>query len=266
VRAANSYGAAAPAVPVKDTVKIVQGGVVSQTPDRTTLQAVQTPQVFDFDLLRAALKNAAEKEIPITDDCSVVEAMGMSVKIVEDEGYASQGAFKLLEAIKSFNLDLSGKDTADIGCSNGGFTDVLLRNNVRTVVAIDVAECDLPERILNDKRVHFIQQNARDLTLDKFVEFVCSDVSFISLKHVLPTIHRILTKDGEAVVLIKPQFELDKSKLSKKGIVLAEKDRQHAIDLVKTYALQCGFSILGITTSPIFYENKNIEYLLHIKK
>jgi 23S rRNA (cytidine1920-2'-O)/16S rRNA (cytidine1409-2'-O)-methyltransferase len=191
---------------------------------------------------------------------------GMSVKIVEDEGYASQGAFKLLEAIKSFNLDLSGKDTADIGCSNGGFTDVLLRNNVRTVVAIDVAECDLPERILNDKRVHFIQQNARDLTLDKLVEFVCSDVSFISLKHVLPTIHRILTKDGEAVVLIKPQFELDKSKLSKKGIVLAEKDRQHAIDLVKTYALQCGFSILGITTSPIFYENKNIEYLLHIKK
>ena len=85
VRAANTYGAAAPAVPVKDTVKVVQGGLVKETPDRSTLYAVQTPQVFDFDLLRGALKKAEDAGAHVTDDCSAVERLGMSVKIVEGD-------------------------------------------------------------------------------------------------------------------------------------------------------------------------------------
>ena len=85
VRAAHSYGAAAPAVPVKDTIKTVKGSVVKDTPDRATLQAVQTPQVFDFDLLRGALKKAAADGAAVTDDCSAVERLGMSVKIVEGD-------------------------------------------------------------------------------------------------------------------------------------------------------------------------------------
>ena len=85
IRAANSYGAAAPAIAVKDTIKVVRGGVVDHTPDRATLQAVQTPQVFDFDLLRGAMKHAQEQGAQVTDDCSCVELMGMSVKIVEGD-------------------------------------------------------------------------------------------------------------------------------------------------------------------------------------
>ncbi|MBQ4600496.1 MAG: 2-C-methyl-D-erythritol 4-phosphate cytidylyltransferase [Oscillospiraceae bacterium] len=85
VRAANTYGAAAPAIPVKDTIKVVSGGMVSSTPERKTLQAVQTPQVFDFDLLRGALKKAKEDGAEVTDDCSAVERLGMSVKIVEGD-------------------------------------------------------------------------------------------------------------------------------------------------------------------------------------
>lgn len=85
VRAANSYGAAAPAIPVKDTIKAVAGGIVKETPDRKSLQAVQTPQVFDVDLLRCALKKAADDNAEITDDCSAVERLGMSVKIVEGD-------------------------------------------------------------------------------------------------------------------------------------------------------------------------------------
>ena len=85
IRAGNSYGAAAPAIPVKDTIKIAKGGVVESTPERKNLYAVQTPQVFDFDLLRGALKKAWEEKLPITDDCSAVEAMGMAVKLVEGE-------------------------------------------------------------------------------------------------------------------------------------------------------------------------------------
>ncbi len=85
IRAANTYGAAAPAIPVKDTIKVVKGGVVEQTPDRSTLFAVQTPQVFDFDLLRGALKKAEQEQLQVTDDCSAVEQMGMRVKIVEGD-------------------------------------------------------------------------------------------------------------------------------------------------------------------------------------
>lgn len=85
VRAANTYGAAAPAIPVKDTIKVVQGGIVKETPDRASLQAVQTPQVFDFDILRGALKKAKQDGAQVTDDCSAVERMGMAVKIVEGE-------------------------------------------------------------------------------------------------------------------------------------------------------------------------------------
>lgn len=85
VRAANSYGAAAPAVPVKDTIKVVKGGLVEKTPERATLQGVQTPQVFDFDLLRGALKKAQEEKAALTDDCSAVERLGMQVKIVEGD-------------------------------------------------------------------------------------------------------------------------------------------------------------------------------------
>ena len=85
VRAANSYGAAAPAIAVKDTIKVVQGGIVKETPDRSSLRAVQTPQVFDFDLLRGALKKAKLDGLTLTDDCSAVEHMGMSVKIVDGD-------------------------------------------------------------------------------------------------------------------------------------------------------------------------------------
>ena len=85
VRAAHTYGAAAPAVPVKDTIKVVTGGVVSSTPDRSTLRAVQTPQVFDLDLLKGALKKAKEDGAEVTDDCSAVERLGMSIKIVEGD-------------------------------------------------------------------------------------------------------------------------------------------------------------------------------------
>ena len=85
VRAAHTYGAAAPAIPVKDTIKVVEGGIVKETPDRSCLQAVQTPQVFDFDLLRGALKQAKLDEAEVTDDCSAVERLGMTVKIVEGD-------------------------------------------------------------------------------------------------------------------------------------------------------------------------------------
>jgi 2-C-methyl-D-erythritol 4-phosphate cytidylyltransferase len=101
VRAAHSYGAAAPAIPVKDTIKAVQGGIVTNTPDRKTLYAVQTPQVFDIDLLNGALQKAKEDKAEITDDCSAVERIGMSVKIVE-------GDERNIKITTPFDLKLAG--------------------------------------------------------------------------------------------------------------------------------------------------------------
>lgn len=186
---------------------------------------------------------------------------------VADDGYASQGAYKLEEAFARFGLNVDNKICADIGCSNGGFTDCLLRHGAELVYAVDVAECALHPSLLENGKVEFIRANARELPRDfNKVDFVCSDVSFISLKLVLPEIFRILKSDGEAVVLVKPQFELDKSALGKSGIVTNEKLRLRALDGIKACAISLGFQILNVAVSPIRYQNKNVEYLLLLKK
>lgn len=189
------------------------------------------------------------------------------IEIVNDENYASQGAYKLEKAFGDFPLDVNGKNCADIGCSNGGFTDCLLRHGAKHVLAVDVADCALDAKLLESGKVDFLKANARELpkNLEK-VDFLCSDVSFISLKYVLQSMFDLLKNGGEAVVLVKPQFELDKSALTKSGIVTDEKLRKRAVESVKSYAISVGFEILDLSTSPIRYENKNVEYLLYLKK
>lgn len=189
------------------------------------------------------------------------------IEIVNDENYASQGAYKLEKAFDDFSLDINSKNCADIGCSNGGFTDCLLRHGAKHVLAVDVADCALDAKLLESGKVDFFKANARELpkNLEK-VDFLCSDVSFISLKYVLQSMFDLLKNGGEAVVLVKPQFELDKSALTKSGIVTDEKLRKRAVESVKSYAISVGFEILDLSTSPIRYENKNVEYLLYLKK
>ena len=189
------------------------------------------------------------------------------IEIVNDENYASQGAYKLEKAFDDFSLDVNSKNCADIGCSNGGFTDCLLRHGAKHVLAVDVADCALDAKLLESGKVDFLKANARELpkNLEK-VDFLCSDVSFISLKYVLPSMFDLLKNGGEAVVLVKPQFELDKSALTKSGIVTDEKLRKRAVESVKSYAISVGFEILDLSISPIRYENKNVEYLLYLKK
>lgn len=189
------------------------------------------------------------------------------IEIADDENYASQGAYKLEKAFDDFSLDVNGKNCADIGCSNGGFTDCLLRHGAKHVLAVDVADCALDSKLLESGKVDFLKANARELPkiLEK-VDFLCSDVSFISLKYVLQSMFDLLKNGGEAVVLVKPQFELDKSALTKSGIVTDEKLRKRAVESVKSYAISVGFEILDLSISPIRYENKNVEYLLYLKK
>ena len=208
-------------------------------------------------LLRGKVMTKSSLDVGENDD----------IEIVNDENYASQGAYKLEKAFDDFSLDVNGKNCADIGCSNGGFTDCLLRHGAKHVLAVDVADCALDSKLLESGKVDFLKANARELpkNLEK-VDFLCSDVSFISLKYVLQSMFDLLKNGGEAVVLVKPQFELDKSALTKSGIVTDEKLRKRAVESVKSYAISVGFEILDLSTSPIRYENKNVEYLLYLKK
>ncbi len=206
-------------------------------------------------------------------DGKIIKKTGLDVdnscdiSILKDCGYASQGAYKLEEAFNTFHIDVKDKRCVDLGCSNGGFTDCLLRHGACSVLAIDVADCALESFLLDSGKVTFLKANARELPsgIGQY-DFVCGDLSFISQKHVLPSVNTLLKNGGEAVMLIKPQFELDKSALNKSGIVSDEKLRLRAIDLVKSYAKSSGFEILSLATSPIRYENKNVEYLIHLLK
>ena len=189
------------------------------------------------------------------------------VEIVEDNHFASQGAYKLEEAFKLFDLDVKGKYCIDIGCSNGGFCDVLLRHGAERILAVDVAECALEQTILNSNKVEFLRANARELPIKaNAFDFCSGDVSFISLKYILNEVFRVLKSTGEAVLLVKPQFELDKSALDKNGIVKNEKLRKRALDEVVAFAKSVGFEIVETGTAPIRFQNKNIEYLLRLKK
>ena len=189
------------------------------------------------------------------------------VKILADEGYASQGAYKLEKGLTVFGIDVEELTCADIGCSNGGFTDVLLRHGAASVLAVDVGECALPKAILEDVRVKFLKANARALPrdLDK-VDFACTDVSFISLKLILGELYALLKDGGSAIVLVKPQFEAGASALNKSGIVKSDASRRGAVDGVKKFAESVGFTVAGEDTAPIRYADKNIEYLLYLKK
>lgn len=194
----------------------------------------------------------------VPEDCNVA--------ILQDDNYASQGAYKLAEALRAFSIDLSGADCADIGCSNGGFTDLMLRRGAKSVLAVDVGECALPESILADSRVTFLKANARELPPTKDKDFLSADLSFISLTLVLPAFFGVLKEGGKAVLLVKPQFEAGRSALSKKGIVLSEKERAKAVEKVASSAETIGFKVLGSTPSPVMYEDKNREYLLLLEK
>ena len=191
------------------------------------------------------------------------------ITLDEISQWAGRGAKKLLRAFEVFNLNVENKICADFGASTGGFTDVLLKNNAKKVYAIDVGYGQLIWRLANDKRVIVMDRtNARYLTRGNFpdvIEFACCDVSFISLKLILPVIDDILNSEGQAVVLIKPQFEAGREKISN-GVVKDKKIHIAVIeDIVNFIREKTNFYIAGLTHSPIKGAEGNIEFLCYLK-
>ena len=187
-------------------------------------------------------------------------------------GYASSlGSIKLQFALKKANyIAVKGKRCLDIGASNGGFCDVLLDHGAEKIIALDVGECALPERLIADDRIIVRDRtNARNITpncLPYLPEIITVDVSFISLTQILPAAYECLAPGGNAICLIKPQFESGKQALSKKGIVINKKDEQKAIDKIKNCAETLGFTAIDHFPAPHPFEDKNQEYLIILQK
>lgn len=181
--------------------------------------------------------------------------------------YVGRGGLKLEGALSAFSLELSGLVCLDIGSSTGGFTDCMLQNGAARVYAVDVGTDQLHEKLRADSRVVVMEQtDIRTAELPEKVDFIGTDVSFISLKAVIPHIDRLLKDGGRAVALIKPQFEAGRSALNKKGIVKDEKTRRKVVEDITEFAEQCGFKVAGIADSPIHGGDGNIEYLMCIEK
>lgn len=184
--------------------------------------------------------------------------------------YVSRGGFKLEQAMKEFPISLEGKICMDIGASTGGFTDCMLQNGAEKVYSIDVGYGQLAWKLRTDERVINMERtNFRYVTEEEIpdpIDFSSVDVSFISLKIILPVLRERLAPEGQAVCLIKPQFEAGRENVGKKGVVRDLKIHENVVRDITDFALENGFSLLGLTYSPIKGPEGNIEYLMYIEK
>lgn len=181
--------------------------------------------------------------------------------------FVSRGGLKLAGALKDFNLTVKGLTALDVGASTGGFTDCLLQNGVKKVFAVDVGYGQLAWKIRKDPKVITIEKkNARYLTvsdLGETIDLAVVDLSFISVKLVLPAIISVLKREGRIIALIKPQFEVGKGEVGKGGIVRDTKKHIKVLNDISRFAKDAGLNVLGDTQSPVAGAKGNIEYFLH---
>ena len=184
--------------------------------------------------------------------------------------YVSRGGLKLEKALRDFGVKPEGYVCSDSGASTGGFTDCLLQQGAKKVFAIDVGYGQLDWKIRSDPRVVVMERtNVRYVTpeqLGEQLDLSVIDVSFISLKIVMPVVKTFLKETGQVVCLIKPQFEAGKDKVGKKGVVREPETHKEVLDNFLLLAQETGFSVLGLTFSPVKGPEGNIEFLAHLTR
>ncbi|MDE6092196.1 MAG: TlyA family RNA methyltransferase, partial [Ruminococcus sp.] len=188
----------------------------------------------------------------------------------EQELYVGRGALKIEKAMAEFGLDFSGKVCLDIGASTGGFTDFMLKNGAKKVFAVDVGHDQLAKSLRNDSRVVNLEgTDIRKVTVEMLggsVDFISADVSFISLKMILPKLCELLEDAANAVVLIKPQFEAGKKDIGKHGIVRDKKVHERVLSEIDASVAGAGLLAVNYTFSPVKGGSGNIEYLAELRK
>ena len=189
--------------------------------------------------------------------------------IKRQRNYVARSAHKLLTACDCFKLSFDGKTVVDLGASTGGFCQVLLEKGASKVYAVDIGTAQLhPSIKVNPRIINMEHTNARYLKADDFdgkIDAVTADLSFISIKTILPAISLILSNGGEAIVLIKPQFEAGPASLNKSGVVLDRKIHLRVLKEVIEVAAEYDFGVRGLAFSGLSGESGNREYLLYLE-
>jgi 23S rRNA (cytidine1920-2'-O)/16S rRNA (cytidine1409-2'-O)-methyltransferase len=188
------------------------------------------------------------------------------IKIREPLKYVSRGGYKLEGALDTFQIDVVGKTCADVGASTGGFTDCLLQRGAKRVYALDVGYGQIAWKLRTDRRVIVMDRiNARYLeSLPELVELAASDVSFISVTQILPSIKRLLQPRGQVVALIKPQFEAGRDQVGKGGIVRDVQVHRSVVEKIARYAMDNDWRVIGLCRSPIAGMDGNVEFFCHL--
>ncbi len=210
-------------------------------------------------------KTVSKPSFDVSDGCSVsIEG--------EQLRYVGRGGLKLEKALDVFGISLAERVCIDVGASTGGFTDCMLQNGAAYVYAVDVGHGQLDKKLINDERVLNMEKtNILELSVEDFPKsptFISADVSFVSLKRILPKLRELLPESGEAAVLIKPQFEAGKANIGKNGIVKDRKVHAAVLEDMVSFCRSIGFETAGLTHSPITggsVTDGNIEYLAYLK-
>jgi 23S rRNA (cytidine1920-2'-O)/16S rRNA (cytidine1409-2'-O)-methyltransferase len=205
---------------------------------------------------------------PVTKAGAQIEREAEVALIGPDHPYVGRGGLKLAHALDTFHIDVAGREGLDIGASTGGFTDVLLQRGATRVIALDVGHGQIDWKLRQDPRVVVVEHfNARNLTpadLSGPVDIVVIDVSFISLRQVLPVVPPLLRPGADVVALVKPQFEAGRSEV-RKGVIHDQTVRDRVLDEVAAAAADVGLARVASTPSPITGQKGNVEFLLHLR-
>jgi 23S rRNA (cytidine1920-2'-O)/16S rRNA (cytidine1409-2'-O)-methyltransferase len=197
-----------------------------------------------------------------------IDAAAEVALLAPDHPYVGRGGLKLAHALDTFGIAVEGREALDIGASTGGFTDVLLQRGAARVIALDVGHGQLDWRLRNDPRVVVIEHfNARRLTpadIPGPVDVVSIDVSFISLRHIVPVVPPLVRPGADIVALVKPQFEAGRDEVGS-GVVRDDAIHARVVDEIRAAAAAVGLTPAGVTPSPIMGQKGNVEFLLHLR-
>lgn len=212
-------------------------------------------------LVSVAGQPATKAGTPVDPDAEVTV-------LAPDHPYVGRGGLKLAHALEEFRIAVAGREALDIGASTGGFTDVLLQRGATRVIALDVGHGQLDWRLRGDARVVVIEHfNARHLTpadIPSPVDIVVIDVSFISLRQILPTIPPLLRPGADIIALVKPQFEAGREEV-RKGIIRDPEVHARVVREISAAAREVGLTAVASTPSPITGAKGNVEFLLYLK-
>jgi 23S rRNA (cytidine1920-2'-O)/16S rRNA (cytidine1409-2'-O)-methyltransferase len=200
---------------------------------------------------------------------AAIDAEARVELIAPDHPYASRGGLKLAHALDVFQIRVEGRQCLDIGASTGGFTDALLQRGAARVVALDVGHGQLDWKLRNDPRVEVVERfNARHLTPSDThgpIDLATIDVSFISLRQILPVVPPLLGPDADVVALVKPQFEAGRAEV-RKGIIVDPAVHARVLEEVAAAGAEVGLTRVAATPSPITGQKGNVEFLVHFRQ